>query len=129
LAADFPALGRAGILLGRENFEFSFGFNDRLGGGREGFDRGLRRNWSDEGDGGGGFRSGLLHGDERDGLLDLGWCFDDSDGSGLGCERVFVLGLVVNDLNGGRLVGAGGGVLVCSGGWGRRAWALTARQA
>ena len=39
LTTNFPALRRADVLLGREDFEFGFGFNDHLGGGLEGFDR------------------------------------------------------------------------------------------
>jgi len=125
LATDFPALGRAGFIFGREDFEFCLGFDDRLGGERIGFDRSRCGHGSDNSDWGGG--SGLLCGDGRGWLLDLDWRFNDRGGSGLGRERVFVLCLVVNDLDGGRLVSAGSGVLFCGGGRGWRTGALAAR--
>jgi hypothetical protein len=127
LTADFPALSRASFFFGRKDFEFSFGFDDRLRSGRIGFDRGRSGHRGDDSDRGSGSR--LLGGDGRDGLLDVGWRFDDSGGSGLGSERVFVFGLVVNDLDRGRLISAARGVFVCGGGWGGRAGALAARQA
>jgi hypothetical protein len=127
LTADFPALRGANIFLGREDFEFSFGFYDCLGGGRFGFDRSRRGHGSDDSGWGGG--SGLLCGDGRGGLLDLDWRINDRGGSGHGRERVNVFTLVVNDLDGGRLVGAGGGVFVCCGGRGGRTRAFAARQA
>jgi hypothetical protein len=127
LAADFPALSGANIFLGREDFEFCFGFYDCLGGGRFGFDRNRRGHGSDDSGRGGG--SGLLCGDGRGGQLDLHWRFNDRSRSGHGRERVNVLMLVVNDLDGGRLVGAGGGVFVCCGGGSGRTGALAARQA
>jgi hypothetical protein len=127
MAADFPALSRAGFFFGREDFEFCLGFDDRLGRGRIGFGRSRRGHGGDDSGRGGG--SGLLCGDGRGGLLDLNWRFNDRGGSGHGRERVNVLTLVVNDLNGGRLVGACGGVFVCCGGGSGRTGALTARQA
>jgi hypothetical protein len=125
--ADFPALSRANLLLGRENFKFGFGFDNRFGSGGEGFDRGRGRNRCDVGDGDWCLGSGLLCGDGRGGLLGNGWRFNDSGRSGLGRERIFILCLMVNDLDGGRLIGAGGGV--CGGGWSVRDGALAARQA
>jgi len=129
LAADLPALSRAGFLLGREDFEFGFGFNDRLGRGREGFDPGRSRFWCDDGDRVWGFCSGLLRGDGRDGLLDLRGRFNDCDRNRLGRERIFVLGLMVNDLDGGRLIAATGGIFIHCGGGSGRTRALAARQA
>jgi len=125
LAADLPALGWASFSFWRKDFELGFGFDDSFGGDRFDFDRSRRSHGSDDGDWGGG--SGLLCGDGCGGLLDVGWRFDDRCRSGLGRERIFVLALVVNDLNGGRLIAAGGGFF--AGGWGGRAGAFAARQA
>lgn len=126
--ADFPALSRANVLLGRENIELGFGFDDRLGSGSEGFDRGRGRSRCDVGYGDWSHESGLLYGDGRGGLLGDDWRLDDSGGSGLGRERILILGLMINDLDGGRLIGTGDGVFVCGGGCSVRAGALAARQ-
>jgi hypothetical protein len=128
LTTDLPALGWTGFLLGRENLELGFGFNHRFGSGGEGFDGGRGCSRCDDGDRGWDCRSGLLCGHGHDGRLDIGHGFNSS-GNGCGRERIYVFGLVVNDLDGGRLIAAGDGIFVCSGGGSGRTRALAARQA
>ena len=124
LTTYLPALSGTSLLLRRENLEFGFGFHHRFGSRGEGFDGGRSCNRCDDGDRGWVCRSGLLCGHGHDGRLDFRHCFDSS---GRGCERIHVFGLVVNDLDGGRLIAAGGSIFVCSGGG--RTGALAARQA
>jgi len=108
--ADFPALGRTNFLLGWENLELGFRFDDRFGNRSRRFDRSRGGNRCNFGDGGWCGDGRLFCRNERGGLFRGGRRFDDSGRSRLGCERVFVLCLMVNDLDGGRLIGAGGGV-------------------
>jgi hypothetical protein len=126
LTTDLPALGRTGFLLWRENFEFGFGLHHRFGSGGEGFYGGRSCNGCDDSDRDWICRSGLLRGHRHDGRLDFRHCFYRR---GNGCERIYVFGLVVNDLDGGRLIAAGGSIFVCSGGGRGRTGALAARQA
>jgi len=127
--ADFPALCRTRFFLRREYIEFGFGCDHPLRSGRMGFDSSRSRGESDLSDGGWGCRNSLFWRDGRGRWLDDGWRFNDSGGNGLGCERIFVFGLMGNDLDGGRLIGAGNGAFFCGGGWSGRTGALAARQA
>jgi hypothetical protein len=128
LTTDLPALGRTGFLLWRENLEFGFGLHHRFGSGGEGFYGDRSCNRCNGGDRGWVCRSELLCGHGHDGRLDFRHCFNRS-GNGRGCERIDVFGLVVNDLDGGRLIAADGSIFVCSGGGRGRTGALAARQA
>lgn len=124
LAAGFPALGRALDLRGRKNVELGLGLGRRRGGGTFKGEKLGGRSSGRGGRGGGfslgsdGFGSGRRRGCRRGGG-GRGGLVDNRSGHGrLARERILVLALRVDHLDGAGLITGGSGVGGCGGGRG-----------